>query len=65
MVNARRAAWLPVLRALGAVFWIDWRLMRSRATTVFDARGNLADRKNDDPLRNFMIVFVALAAHVL
>jgi chromate reductase len=56
-----QAAWLPVLRTLGALHWSDGRLMVSRATAVFDADGNLTDEKIRDQLRGFIAGFAAFA----
>ena len=55
-------AWLPVLRTLKADFWSDGRLMVSRAGTVFNQDGTLADQKIEDQLRKFLKGFVAFAA---
>jgi chromate reductase, NAD(P)H dehydrogenase (quinone) len=54
-------AWLPVLRTLKADFWSDGRLMVSRAGTVFNQDGTLADQKIEDQLRKFLKGFVAFA----
>ena len=54
-------AWLPVLRTLKADFWSDGRLMVSRAGTVFNQDGTLADQKIEDQLRKFLEGFVAFA----
>jgi chromate reductase, NAD(P)H dehydrogenase (quinone) len=54
-------AWLPVLRTLKADFWSDGRLMVSRAGTVFNQDGTLADQKIEDQLRKFLAGFVAFA----
>lgn len=54
-------AWLPVLRTLKADFWSDGRLMVSRAGTVFNQDGSLADQKIEDQLRKFLEGFVAFA----
>jgi chromate reductase, NAD(P)H dehydrogenase (quinone) len=54
-------AWLPVLRTLKADFWSEGRLMVSRAGTVFNQDGTLADQKIEDQLRKFLGGFVAFA----
>ncbi len=51
-------AWLPVFRTLGAQLWSEGRLLVSRAQSVFDAEGNLADPKVRDALRNFLVGYV-------
>ena len=55
-------AWLPVLRTLGTRPWFGGRLMVSRAGSVFDAAGNLADDKIREALRDFLRGFAAFAA---
>jgi NAD(P)H-dependent FMN reductase len=52
-------AWLPVLRTLGAELWTGQRLMVSRAGSVFDAQGNLADPKIAEQLRSYVQGFCA------
>lgn len=52
-------AWLPVLRTLGADHWSGGRLMVSRAQSVFNQDGTLADRKVEDQLRSYLQGFVA------
>jgi len=51
-------AWLPVLRTLGAEFWSGGRLMVSRAQTVFNQDGTLADQKIEEQLRTYLKGFV-------
>lgn len=51
-------AWLPVLRTLGTRPWFGARLMVSRAGTVFDANGALADAAIREQLRAFVAGFV-------
>ena len=53
-----QAAWLPVLRTLGADHWSGGRLMVSQAGHVFDAEGNLTDDKVRERLRAFLAGFV-------
>ncbi|HZH11826.1 MAG TPA: NADPH-dependent FMN reductase [Microvirga sp.] len=52
-------AWLPVLRTLGADHWSGGRLMVSRAQSVFNQDGTLADQKVEDLLRSYLQGFVA------
>lgn len=52
-------AWLPVLRTLGAEHWSGGRLMVSRAQSVFNQDGTLADQKIEELLRNYLQGFVA------
>ncbi|HZH25947.1 MAG TPA: NADPH-dependent FMN reductase [Azospirillaceae bacterium] len=54
-------AWLPVIRYLGADLWNGGRLMVSRAQTVFNQDGTLADQKIEEQLRNYFQGFVAFA----
>jgi chromate reductase len=54
-----QAAWLPVLRTLGTVFWSEGRLLVSRAGTVFDRTGALTDPKIKEQLAAFLRGFVA------
>ena len=49
-----QAAWLPVLRTLRARYWSGGRLQVSRANTLMDAEGNLADEKTRQLLREFV-----------
>jgi chromate reductase len=52
-------AWLPVLRTLGMRPWFGGRLMVSRAHTLFDASGELADAALRKQLTEFMRGYVA------
>jgi len=54
-------AWLPVLRYLGANQWNGGRLMVSKAQTVFNQDGTLADQKIEEQLRKYLEGFVAFA----
>lgn len=54
-----QAAWLPVLRTLGADHWSGGRLMVSAAGKAFDADGNLTDDMVRSRLRAFLAGFVA------
>lgn len=52
-------AWLPVLRTLGMQPWFGGKLMVSRAGSVFDANGDMADDKVKGQLQQFLQGFVA------
>jgi chromate reductase, NAD(P)H dehydrogenase (quinone) len=52
-----QAAWLPVLRALGARVWFGKQLYVAGAGRVFDSEGNLVDEKVEGLLRDFMAGF--------
>jgi len=54
-----QAAWLPVLRTLGADHWAGGRLLVSHAGQVFDAEGNLTDEAIRERLRLYLEGFVA------
>jgi NAD(P)H-dependent FMN reductase len=54
-----QAAWLPVLRTLGADFWAGGRLMVPHAGQAFDAEGNLADDAIRERLAAYLRGFVA------
>lgn len=49
-----QAAWLPVLRTLGAAPWFGGRLQVSRADSVFDDQGRLADSVVQERLSAFI-----------
>jgi chromate reductase len=51
-------AWLPVFRTLGADLWSGGRLLVSRAGSVIDAKGEIADAATRDGIRKFMEGFV-------
>ena len=55
-------AWLPVLKTLGTDLWAGKKLYVSRAKTVFDEAGNLADAKVAEQLTAFLQGFVAFVA---
>lgn len=57
-----QSAWLPVLRHVGANLWTGGRLMVSRAGTVFDQNGELADEKIREQLRAYLAGFAEFAA---
>lgn len=50
--------WLPVLRTLKTRPWFDGRLMVSRANTVFNDAGELADESVRERLREFLQGYV-------
>jgi chromate reductase len=52
-------AWLPILRTLGADLWSGGRMLVSRAPSVFDQDGGLADAKIGDALAHYLRGFVA------
>jgi len=54
-----QAAWLPVLRTLGADHWAGGRLLVSHAGQIFDAGGNLIDEAIRDRLRIYLEGFAA------
>jgi len=54
-----QAAWLPVLRTLGADHWAGGRLLVSHAGQIFDAEGNLTDDAIRERLRHYLEGFVA------
>ena len=47
-------AWLPVLRTLRVRYWSGGRLQVSRAHTLMDAQGELADEATRTALREFV-----------
>jgi len=57
-----QAAWLPILRTLGANHWAGGRLLVSRAQNVFDADGRLTDQAIASQLADFVQKFAAFAA---
>ena len=56
-----QAAWLPVLRTLGARQWAGGRLMVSRAQGVFDAQGAMTDEATRNRLAEFVAGFAEFA----
>jgi NAD(P)H-dependent FMN reductase len=54
-----QAAWLPVLRMLGAQHWSGGRLAVGRAGSLFDADGTLTDEATRARLRDFVAGFAA------
>ncbi|MBS0481980.1 MAG: NAD(P)H-dependent oxidoreductase [Proteobacteria bacterium] len=55
-------AWLPVLRTLGMDLWAEGRLMVSRAGSVFDDQGRLADDATRQRLAEFIAGFARHAS---
>jgi NAD(P)H-dependent FMN reductase len=49
-----QAAWLPVLKSIGACHWSRERLLISGANRVFDANGELIDREIAEKLHSFL-----------
>ena len=56
-----QAAWLPVLKALGARYWSGGRLMAARAGQSFDDSGVLLNQELGERIRQFMAGFVDFA----
>lgn len=54
-----QAAWLPVLRTLGAAPWFGGRLQVSRAGSAFDDEGRLTDEVVRERLAAFIAGFAA------
>jgi NAD(P)H-dependent FMN reductase len=54
-----QAAWLPVLRTLGADYWAGGRLLVSHAGQAFDDEGNLIDELVRERLGAYLAGFVA------
>jgi chromate reductase, NAD(P)H dehydrogenase (quinone) len=52
-------AWLPVFKTLGAELWSGGRLLVSRAGSVFDANGEIADAAVRENVRKFVAAFAA------
>lgn len=52
-------AWLPVFRTLGADLYSGGRLLVSRAASVFDANGEIADATTRDSVRKYVEGFIA------
>jgi NAD(P)H-dependent FMN reductase len=57
-----QAAWLPILKTLGARTYSGKRLLVSRARDAFDERGELLDEKVRGALGEFLADFAAFAA---
>jgi NAD(P)H-dependent FMN reductase len=56
-----QAAWLPLLRTLGASHWSGARLMVSRASQIVNASGEITDEATRELLRKFLAGFAAFA----
>jgi NAD(P)H-dependent FMN reductase len=52
-------AWLGVIKSLGALLWSERRLLVSRAHTLMDAEGRLADPKTREQVQAFLEAFAA------
>jgi NAD(P)H-dependent FMN reductase len=59
-----QAAWLPVLRTLGARHWAGGRLLVARAGQVFDESGAIRDPKLPEQLQTFLAGFVSYVREV-
>lgn len=57
-----QAAWLPVLRALGAQVWSAGRLSISQVDRKFDSQGCLADTALRTRLETYLHGFAAFVA---
>ena len=55
-------AWLPVFKTLGAELWSGGRLLVSRAGSVVDPQGEIADQATRDTIAKFMAGFVKFVA---
>lgn len=53
-----QAAWLPVLKTLGAQPWSGGRMLVSHAKKVFDEEGELIDEQVESRLREFLDGFL-------
>ena len=51
--------WLPVLRTLKAVLWVEGRMLVSRASGLFDENGALTDDRTRAALRDFIAGYSA------
>jgi chromate reductase, NAD(P)H dehydrogenase (quinone) len=57
-------AWLPVLRTLGTRAWFGGRLFVSRAGSIFDEGGRIANDATKEQLRQFVDGFVTFVRSV-
>lgn len=57
-----QTAWLPVIKALGAVAWPGGRLLVSHADKLFTEDGALTDEKTQAAIAAFVAGFAAFAA---
>jgi chromate reductase, NAD(P)H dehydrogenase (quinone) len=57
-----QAAWLPVLRALGASPWFGPRLIVSAAAKAFDEAGRLTDERIRELVPRFLAGFAEFIA---
>jgi NAD(P)H-dependent FMN reductase len=51
-------AWLPVFKTLGADMWSGAKLLVSRASTVFDDKGEITDNATRESVKKFVAGFV-------
>jgi NAD(P)H-dependent FMN reductase len=56
--------WLPVLRTLGVELWTGGRMVVSRASQVFDAKGNIGDPEMREQIRMFLVGFTEFVARL-
>jgi chromate reductase, NAD(P)H dehydrogenase (quinone) len=56
-----QAAWLPILKRLGAQTWSGGQVMVSRAPTLLDASGTITDEATRKQLTEFVQGFAAFA----
>jgi chromate reductase len=54
-------SWLPVWKVLGVQLWSEQRLLVSRAATLMDPEGALADEKTREQIAKFVAGFAAYA----
>jgi chromate reductase, NAD(P)H dehydrogenase (quinone) len=59
-----QAAWLPVLRTVGALFWAGPRVMVSNAARVFDAEGRLVEEAVRETVRRHLAGYAEFLARV-
>lgn len=57
-----QSAWLPVIKALGAVQWSGGKLLVSRADTLLDADGRLSDEKARKEIVSFVAGFAGFVS---
>ena len=58
-----QAAWLPVLRSVGAQTWAGPRIYVPNAANVFDAEGRLTDESVRASVAKFLVGFSEFIAH--
>jgi chromate reductase len=57
-----QSAWLPVFKTLGTQVWSGGRLLVSRANTIVNDKGEIADAAARDNIRKFVQGFAAFVA---